>query len=921
MSSPILSTKLFIPTVRSHSVERTRLLERMNEGVGRCLSLISASAGFGKTTLVIQWITHYQKTVAWFSLDENDNDTHRFLVYFIKALQTVVPNLAENVVVTLQSSQTPDLDNLITILLNEISATNQEIILVLDDYHLLDCRSVDEMMIKILEYKPPRFHIIITSREDPNFPLAKLRARNQLNEIRVADLRFTQSETAEFLSVSTDLNLASEHVASLESRTEGWIVGLQLAAISLREQKNVSAFVNSFAGSHRFVLDYLLEEVLNQQTESVQNFLLRTSVLERISSALCDAVLQDKQQASQEYLEHCEQSNLFLIPLDVQRQWYRYHHLFADILRLRLQKLNPSLVNQLYQRASEWCYANGYEDDAIRYALKAKHFDRAADLLELAWPGMERYVMTAPWLTWAKQIPQAILLQRPVLATNYAWALLDVGELEQSEHYLQLVEAMLEIANDFQVKLKQPALSVYLDEQQFQDIPVTLVSARSFLALAQGQLVDAVKHAQQVLSMAAANDIQKRFAATALMGLVYCTKGDLDAAYQTFYQSMAGMRKAGFVNESVGGCFILGDIKMIQARLDEAERIYLQTKQSMDVGEPLPQGAAYIYLGLSKIHREQGQQQLADDNLNRAIDIDRETPLQLCQYRIALAQVRAAQAQKEFELAVHYVNKAERLYYRNVVPEFQPLDAIKARLWIQQGYLDDANSWATEKNLSVDNVCNFLSEFDNITYLRLLLVSHQHNQQQVQLQQLLIFSQKILDAAMEAGRLASVMELYLMQALIHQQAGDESAAHAALVRSFDIAHQQNYVQLYLDEGPVVIKLLAKLNPHERLLHFVELLRAKFANHIGNEKVSPEIYTGAAQKDTPEYQAFGLIEPLSKRELQVLRLIEQGLSNREISERLYLALSSVKGHNQKIFNKLQVQRRTEAVAKARELSIL
>ena len=388
MNMPILATKLYIPLPRTNVVLRPRLIERLNEGLHRKLTLISASAGFGKTTLVSEWVAGCERPVAWLSLDEGDNDPTRFLTYLVAALQTIAPNIGEGVVGALQSPQPPPTESILTALLNEIAALPDKFVLVLDDYHVIDAKPIDDALTFLLEHLPPQMHLVITTREDPQLPLARLRARGHLTELRAADLRFTPAEAAAFLNQVMGLDLSAEDIAALETRTEGWIAGLQLAALSMQGREDVPGFIRAFAGDNRYIVDYLVEEVLQRQPDHVRSFLLQTAILDRLNGPLCDAVT--GQEEGNARLEALERGNFFVVPLDDKRHWYRYHHLFADVLSAHLMAEQPDQVATLHRRASEWYEQNGSAADAIRHALAAEDFARAADLVELAVPAMRQ---------------------------------------------------------------------------------------------------------------------------------------------------------------------------------------------------------------------------------------------------------------------------------------------------------------------------------------------------------------------------------------------------------------------------------------------------------------------------------------------------------------------------------------------------
>ena len=524
MPAPILATKLYIPPPRTGIVLRPRLIERLNEGKQAKLTLISAPAGFGKTTLVSEWVAGCGRAVAWISLDEGDSDLARFIVYLVTALQTIRAGIGDGLLAALQSSQPPPTETILGALLNEISASDNDtipanFILVLDDYHLIDSKPVDEALTFLLEHLPAQMHLVIATREDPHLPLARLRVRGQLTELRAADLRFTSSEAAEFLNQRMGLNLSAEEVTALETRTEGWIAGLQLAALSMQSRQDTAGFIQSFTGSHRFVLDYLVEEVLQHQPDRVRSFLLQTSILDRLCGPLCNAITD--QEDGRAMLESLERGNLFVISLDDQRQWYRYHHLFADVLQVHLVEAHPEQVSSLHQRASAWYEQNGYPSDAIRHALAARDFARAAGLIELAWSAMDISYQSSAWLGWTRALPDELIRTRPVLSVGYAWALLDGGELEASEARLRDAERCLEARTD---------QMVVVDQEQFRSLPASIATARAYRSLALGNVPDTVTYARRALELTPDDDQTRYMQATSLLGLAQYTNGDLEAA-------------------------------------------------------------------------------------------------------------------------------------------------------------------------------------------------------------------------------------------------------------------------------------------------------------------------------------------------------------------------------------------------------
>ncbi|MCC6604490.1 MAG: tetratricopeptide repeat protein [Anaerolineae bacterium] len=903
MPGDLLQTKLYVPRLRPSLVPRPHLIAKLNQGLHRKLTLISAPAGFGKTTLVSEWIASGERPFAWLSLDEGDSDPTRFLLYLVAALQTVAPGLGKAVQTALQSPQLPPTQAILTPLLNELAAVPQPITLVLDDYHELDARPVDEVLTFFLNNLPPQLHLVITTREDPNLPLARLRVRGQLTELRAVDLRFTVEETAVFLQKVTGLALTTADIAALEKRTEGWIAGLQLAALSVQGRDDVHGFITAFAGDNRYVVDYLVEEVLQRQPPHVRQFLLQTSVLDRLCGDLCTAVT--TQAGSTELLEVLERGNLFVIPLDDRRQWYRYHHLFADVLQAHVLKEQPDAVKTLHQRASQWYEANDLLAEAVHHALAAADLERVANLAERAWPVMDRNRESAVWLRWVNHLPPQMIRARPVLGASYAWALLDRGELEAAETHLQHVEQWLT-----QVDPSPKTLQASADAAQLAALPATVAAARTYLALAHGDLPATQKYARQALRLIPEDDHHRRGTPGALLGLATMASGDLTAAYEAFSAAMTSYQKAGNTLYAITGAFILADIRLAQGQLRQAVAVYERALQlAQESGGAARRGTADLYTGLSELCLEQNNWDAAENYLRQSQTLGEEASLPRWRYRYCLAQARLKAAAGALDEALDVLDEAEQHYVRGPVPDVRTPAAGKARLWAAQGRLPEAQRWAEAQGLSVDDDLTYLREFDHITLARILLAQGRQVGGERPLQESLQLLNRLLTAAETDGRTGSVLEILVLQALAHQAQGDTAAARAALVRALTLAEPEGYVRLFVDAGPSLEKLLRETAVQKIAPGYVGRLLAAFDGQAS----APESPTLPA--------AQPLVEPLSERELEVLALVAEGLSNREIADRLFLALSTVKGHNRVIYGKLHVSRRTEAVARAQELGIL
>jgi LuxR family transcriptional regulator, maltose regulon positive regulatory protein len=925
MSEPLLLTKLYIPPPRHKNVRRSGLIERLNEGLHCKLTLISAAAGFGKTTLASEWVAGWGGSVAWLSLDEGDNDPTRFLTYLVAALQTIGANIGAGVLGALQSPQPPPTESILTALLNEIAAIPDHFILVLDDYHVLDAKPVDEALAFLLEHLPPHMHLVIATREDPHLPLARLRARGQLTELRATDLRFSPAEAADFLYQVMGLNLSAEDIAALETRTEGWIAGLQLAALSMQGHQDAASFIKSFTGSHHFVLDYLIEEVLQQQSESIKTFLLRTSILDRLCGPLCNAILEPPSASGQETLEYLEHANLFIVPLDNERRWYRYHHLFADVLRMHLMAEQPEQLPSLHQRASVWYEQNGLPPDAIRHALAAKDFERAAILIELAVPEMRRSRQgaTVTELGWLKALPDELVHFRPVLCVYYAYALFGGGELGGVEPRLRDAERWLDPMAD-------PAGMVVVDEEEFRRLPGMIALLRAAQALTRGDMPEVVKNARRVLDLAPEDAHLMLGGAASVLGLAAWASGDLEAARRMTADGMANVRLAGFISSAIGGARVLADIQIAQGCLHEAMTTYEQALQwATEPGAPVLPGAADMHVGMSDLYREFNDLKTATQHLLTSQGLGELAGLSPNPYRWCAAMARIREAQGDLDGALDLLDQAERLYDGAFAPNVRPVATRKTRVWVAQGRLDEALGWAHKQGLSVENELSYLREFDHITLARVLLFRYQSDRADGSISGEAGLLERLLKAAEEGGRQGSVIEILILQAIAYHAQGDLPAALLPLQHALELAEPEGYVRIFLDEGSNMRQLLREASSREILPDYTNKLLAAFEAEKRPVLAGLDANPGKSdgRLDLPPVLPEGhrdgepLIEPLRQRELEILKLIAQGLSNREIGERLFLALDTVKGHNRKIFNKLQVQSRTEAIARARELGLL
>ena len=902
----ILATKLYVPIPRPNIVMRLRLIEQMNKGLHRKLTLISASAGFGKTTLVSEWIASCGRTVAWLSLEEEDNDPARFLTYLITALQTIIPNIGIEALRMVQSAQLPPLESILTILLNEIGTIPDNFILVLDDYHVIEDKKIGKALTFLLEHLPPQIHLVITTREDPNLPLARLRARDQLTELRATDLRFTNSEAAKFLNQGMGLNLSEEDVAALEARTEGWIAGLQLAAISMQGHKDTSNFIKSFTGSHHFVLDYLVEEVLHQQPEQVQDFLLCTSILDRMSGPLCDAVLLNSSASGRDTLEQLEHNNLFINSLDNERSWYRYHHLFGGLLRQRLGKSRtPEEIAGYHLRASEWYEKNDDPTQAFHHAVSAGDFNRAAMLAERYWLGMNESFQNTAWLGWVEQLPEEVIRSRPVLCVQMAWSFMNNGDVNASESRLQDAEHVLD---------GPPEKIVFVEDAQFRSVRARIAFARAYNAQALGNASATMKFAEQALQLTPDENDYLHAQTNAILTSAYWANGDLDAACKSMSAWIENSQKAGNFLFAIASASGKADILNEQGHLRETLRTYLQSLQLASEHEAVSQNViAHHYLGMAMLYHEMKDDESAAQYFQKSLEMGPYSFLHDWSYRKCLAQARMKESEGDLNSALDLLEDAKLFYVRSLIPNTQPMDAIQARIHLKQGRLPKAKEWVRERGLSAKDDLGYLREFEHITLARVLIAEYQKNREKRIILEGLHLLDRLLTAAENQNRMGSVLQILMVTALAHHAAGSTSQAFASLERSLRLAQPEGYFRTFVDEGEPMQALLSAFQT------WIEKQpRSQYQELRG---YAGKLLSAFAQPTSTAKPTSGMVEALSPRELDVLRLISQGLSNNEISQKLFLALNTVKGHNRIIFDKLQVQNRTEAVARARELGLL
>jgi len=904
---PLLETKLYVPSPPTTLVTRPRLVERLSKGIKCKLVLISAPAGFGKTTLLSEWIQKNEMPVSWFSIDKSDNDPLHFFNYITAGLRTIKADIGKSTQDLLKSTQLIPIQSILINLINDAMSIPIDFALVIDDYHLIDTKQVHEMIAFLLDHMPQHMHLVITTRSDPPLALPRFRSQNQLTEIRAADLIFTTDETALFFNEKLNLGLSPEDITLLESRTEGWIAGLQLAALSMQGLEDKTSFIKTFKGVDRYIGDYLVEEVLSRQPEKVQNFLLQTSILDRLSGPLCDAVTQKK--SSQEMLICLEKANLFIFPVDNERKWFRYHHLFSDLLRQRLRQRQPDLFPELHHRAHEWFLHNGLKYEAIDHLLAEHHFDKAADLIEeiagIDWDrGRESKL-----LQWFNALPDEYINSSPLLCLFHARELFEDGDWDAAEARMKKVEQMLE-----STKKGGKGASSEFQSQKYEKSKVELQGRiaviRTMMASYRGNIAKIIQYSRQALKALREEDLMWRSVAATMLGFAHgwSGDGDLPKAHQAFSEAKAISEAAGNIYTNLLASHSLYVIETYQGRLKQSKDKFqelIQLSEESGLSRIGIAGSNYAMLGYilcEMNHIEEGIPYIKKGI--QIAEMGRDTITSVgCYFNL----IKALYYKGDFAAAESLLQKIEKIAREFTLPPWMThaIAATKGIIWLAKGNLDDTAQMIREQGLSIDDELSQRREAEHTVLAHLLIAQNQIDEAD----QLL---RRLIKEAENHRRILILIQFRLLRTLALYKKDDLDSALDELGQALSHAEPGGFILTFVMGGPPVAELLEKMQAKKK---FYVDKKFRFSRAYVKRILS------AFKARAPLKTDYGLVEPLSQRELEVLHLIAAGLTNQEIAQKLFISLNTVRTHTKNINSKLNVHNRTQAVARAKELGIL
>jgi LuxR family transcriptional regulator, maltose regulon positive regulatory protein len=892
VSTTILTTKLFIPPARKELVFRQGLIERLNQGMEKKLILVSGPAGFGKTTLLSQWVAQCARPVAWLSLDEGDNEGKRFIQYLIHAIQGISMGIGGEILELLHSVITPDVEEIGPYLVNQLAKFHQPFLVVLDDYHVISEPEIHELMLLILENQPPSMLLVISTRSDPPWPLARWRARGELSEFRLQDLRFSFEESTTLLNEVMKLGLPPDAISQLDSRTEGWVAGLHMVALSLQRRKDISGFIQSFSGSHRFIFDYLIDEVLDGLSQEIRDFLLETAILERMCASMCDYI--GERTDSQQMLEHLDEMNLFVVPLDDRRSWYRYHHLFGELLKQILKKSYPERVSRLHGKAREWYQQNGLIGEAIHHGLAEGNMEQVADLMVGNIIEVIEHRDLNFLIRWLESLPPGAIRSRPWLSVAYARFQLSTGSLDDAALHLQNAEmALVENAS--------------LSAAQAQHIQSYIASIRADISVLSGDIDAAIERSRQALLMLPEKDKLMRCLVASTLGTSLQRSGKFEDAAKAFIDGITSGRIAGDSNAVVS---LYGDLIGLFVERGQLYQAYSYCQEALQIIEANYQkhgrntpGDSHIYFRLSTILRHWNDMEGSLQYANRCDGILRDWGLR---YRLNFTNLAIAlHAIGDYPGAHQALREAEQIASQDSTFWVEDVKTTHVMFWLVEGNMEAAMRWALERKLHADDEISFLNQRIYRTFAHVRLAQGLQGDEEA-LGEALVLIPRLIRILEDSGAAAYLIDALIMQAIALLAKDKPSQALKPLSKALTLGEQGGFIWIFVREGELMEKLLQEaVNCGMSISFAQELLHKINSDRIearGDEAILPS-------------QA----ETLTERELDILRYLVSDSTIPEIADSLYISIGTVRTHIKHIYRKLNAHSRFEAVTRARELN--
>jgi LuxR family maltose regulon positive regulatory protein len=906
-SIPTLNTKILIPARPDQIIIRKRLFDEIDEGIRHKITVVSAPAGFGKTTLLVDWVDFNQFAVCWFSIDKNDNDVISFFKYLIKSIQRLRPQVGNVALDLLKNSQPPPIESILIMLINDLVSVEKGLTLVLEDYHHISSVKIHQQIEFLVDRLPVQYHLILSTRSDPNLPLPRWRSQNQLKEIRTNQLTFTTAEISSFLNTVLQLGISQEDLIKLETRTEGWITGLQLAAFSMKGREDLSGFIQDFHGDNRYIIDYLIEEVLQSQSDDIQMFLLKTSILDQLHGPLCGELV-DHETRGEGILEYLEKQNLFLFPVDEERRWYRYHQLFRDVLLKKLQSLPDSgkIISDLHSKAAKWYAAHNHNDEAIDHLLLAKDYISASLLIEQTAESKWLQGQQTRLLRWFESLPREYLQQKPHLGIYYARELFMSGSRDDAEEVLDLVEIKLV---DIKKKNIKASVGQYLKaDQELGRIAVL----RAVMCLYRGEVADVILYAGDALGMLQKNDLRFRNIAAITLGIAYgwAGYGELEKSRKAFEEAKRASQKIDdfYLNLFCGMC--LAGLDLLQADCFAAVKRYqdlLVQAEDHRMENSAIMGA--IYASFGSCLYEMNQMNEGVTYAQKGIELTEHAHDLLMHATSRLNFVRILILQKKYLAALKMIEEIDTPPGNVFLPPWMKhvMSAARPYLWLKSGRLEEAAKWAEQFVSSAKENIPARLEAEKTVLVR-IYIEQQKYDQAMQL------ADDLLADALSSGRFFRGIELHILRAVVFYHQDQIDRARDDLMKALEKSEKKGLFNIFTNEEPAVAELLD--------LIIEEIENNKMSKSYGfSLDYIKKVLNESRLADTNNLIGEKTADQLSERELEVLKYIANGFSNKDIATNMFISLNTVRSHTKKINSKLGVHSRTQAIAQAKELGLI